>query len=95
MKGWRTIIFNVLVVVATIAGALIWIDWYGLGLSARATILAVIVVNLASSGANIVLRSITNTPVGDNGDPLLDDDYQENEWPLHEDGIDTDPGPRP
>jgi len=93
MKGWRTIAFNVLVIVATIAGALIFIDWYSLGLSGRATVLAVIAVNLLSSGANIALRFLTTGPIGDPGLPPLDN--------MPADGLGSDEfepdesGPRP
>ena len=66
LKGWRTIAFNVLSIIVMLAGVVL--QYVGqLGLSemqaAMAGVVATIIVNLG----NMYLRSVTTTPLGQNG----------------------------
>lgn len=63
MKGWRTIIFNVVTVIVTMSG--IFLQYIGeLGLTDRQAAVAGIVMTLINTFGNMYLRYITRTPMG-------------------------------
>lgn len=63
LKGWRTVIFNVVTFVVTFGGILL--QYVGaLGLEPQTTTIALIAINAIVVGGNIYLRSITDSPMG-------------------------------
>lgn len=63
LKGWRTVIFNVVTIAVTLAG--IGLQYIGsLGLTEQQVAIASIVMTLITTFGNIYLRSITTTPMG-------------------------------
>jgi small basic protein len=63
MKGWRTVIFNLLFVLVTVAGIIL--QYLGnLGLEDRTAALIGMSLTIFNALANLYLRSITTTPVG-------------------------------
>lgn len=63
MKGWRTILFNVVSFAVTFGGVVL--QYVGsLGLTDREAAIAALVVNAIVIGGNIYLRTITTTPMG-------------------------------
>lgn len=72
MKGWRTIAFNAVTVVVTVAG--IGLQYVGLlGLTEKQAAVAGLALTVVSALGNMYLRSITTTKMGVRGakpDPM-------------------------
>ena len=63
MKGYRTIAFNVVTLIVTVAG--VALQYVGeVGLTPRETALAAILLTVANTFGNMYLRTITTTPIG-------------------------------
>ena len=67
MKGYRTITYQgvKLLIDSGIMGVLLTVDWETAGFSAKTAIWVALGLSLIDKVANIYLRSITTTPMGE------------------------------
>lgn len=67
MKGWRTIIWNaafgVLTVIVPLAAYLSSFNWSGI-VSQKTALVIALAMNVINIAGNIVLRALTDTPIG-------------------------------
>lgn len=64
MKGYRTIIWNILQIVGGLTAVLIFFDWDSLGLEAREVAFIILGLKILDNLVNTYLRMITDTKVG-------------------------------
>ena len=74
MKGYRTVVFNVVsgMVGVGLFTILMGVDYEMLGVSSQTAVIILVVLKVVDNAANVWLRTVTNTAIGQKAEPAME-----------------------